>query len=155
MDEISWCIQHPFAVLARSHTCVLSPALIQEWIAQAQIETDGSIAFQQGIANLQRLLASFIPERTALLANYPNPFNPETWIPYQLATAADSPDSYLCNEWYFWFGTWMSDISLQGFINSGVVQRIGTDAINSVNRSPAVSISIPLQLGTSRQRVRW
>lgn len=30
-----------------------------------------------------------IPERTALLANYPNPFNPETWIPYQLVKASD------------------------------------------------------------------
>ena len=25
------------------------------------------------------------PERTQLLANYPNPFNPETWIPYALS----------------------------------------------------------------------
>ena len=28
-----------------------------------------------------------IPSETELLANYPNPFNPETWIPYQLADA--------------------------------------------------------------------
>ncbi len=30
-----------------------------------------------------------LPDKNALLANYPNPFNPETWIPYQLATDAD------------------------------------------------------------------
>ncbi len=30
-----------------------------------------------------------IPEVTSLLPNYPNPFNPETWIPYQLAKSAD------------------------------------------------------------------
>ena len=67
----------------------LDPAVIQAWIEQAQLEDDGSIAFQQGIANLQRLLASLIPEKTVLLANYPNPFNPETWIPYHLANPSD------------------------------------------------------------------
>jgi len=30
-----------------------------------------------------------LPNQTSLLANYPNPFNPETWIPYQLATGSD------------------------------------------------------------------
>ena len=64
-------------------------ATIEAWIAQARLEDDGSLAFKQGIENLQALLASLIPEETALLHNYPNPFNPETWIPYQLAHAAN------------------------------------------------------------------
>ena len=64
-------------------------AMIEAWIAQARLEDDGSLAFKQGIANLEKLLASLIPEATALLANYPNPFNPETWIPYQLAESGE------------------------------------------------------------------
>ena len=67
----------------------LDPVMIQAWIERAQLEDDGSIAFQQGIAKLQSLLASMIPEETVLLANYPNPFNPETWIPYQLASPSE------------------------------------------------------------------
>ena len=35
---------------------------------------------------LQSLIAAARPGKTQLLANYPNPFNPETWIPYELAT---------------------------------------------------------------------
>ena len=67
----------------------LTPAMIQAWINQAQLVDDGSIAFRQGIANLQKLLETItVPKKTILLANYPNPFNPETWIPYHLAKPA-------------------------------------------------------------------
>ena len=67
----------------------LNPAILQAWIERAHIEADGSITFQQGVASLQRLLESLVPKKTTLLANYPNPFNPETWIPYQLAEPAE------------------------------------------------------------------
>ena len=67
----------------------LTPAMLEAWIVQAQIVNDGSVAFQQGIANLQRILSRLCPEKTALLANYPNPFNPETWIPYHLSEPAE------------------------------------------------------------------
>ena len=68
----------------------VNTATIEAWIAEAHLADDGSIAFRQGIQNLENLLASLIiPQETALHANYPNPFNPETWIPYQLAIPAE------------------------------------------------------------------
>ena len=71
------------------HLSMLNSTMIQEWIDMAYAANDGSLAFQLGIANLKHLLAAMHPDTTALLANYPNPFNPETWIPYQLARDAD------------------------------------------------------------------
>ena len=61
---------------------------VQRWLHGAkQFEhTDATMA--RGIAVLEDLLAGLMPAETALLSNYPNPFNPETWIPYQLKAPA-------------------------------------------------------------------
>ena len=45
-------------------------------------------AYLRGIAVLEQLLAALTPKETVLLPNYPNPFNPETWMPYRLAEDA-------------------------------------------------------------------
>ena len=63
---------------------------LQQWILEAKHQH----LSPRGIAVLEHLLAALtrseMPLReTALLPNYPNPFNPETWIPYQLAQRAD------------------------------------------------------------------
>jgi hypothetical protein len=44
---------------------------------------------RSGQIYLPDLVVYQIPLETKLLDNYPNPFNPETWIPYRLAEAAE------------------------------------------------------------------
>ena len=64
-----------------------------EYTVVATITSEtGKIVTRKWIVTVQRnpgapTLAK--PQVTTLLANYPNPFNPETWIPYHLATAGD------------------------------------------------------------------
>ena len=62
---------------------------VAAWLQQAQQANLTDPTFQRGILILEQLLAVLTPKETMLLANYPNPFNPETWIPYQLADPAD------------------------------------------------------------------
>ena len=67
----------------------LTRAEVAEWLREARHLNVADPTVQRGILMLEQLLASLTPKETALLANYPNPFNPETWIPYQLAAPAD------------------------------------------------------------------
>ena len=62
---------------------------IQVQVALLAATNDRSLAAMQTLAYLRSLIAVARPEKTQLLANYPNPFNPETWIPYRLAAAAN------------------------------------------------------------------
>ncbi|MDP6594740.1 MAG: FlgD immunoglobulin-like domain containing protein [Candidatus Poribacteria bacterium] len=55
-----------------------------------QLESNSNRSSEEEIA--LNILIAILPERlptqTQLLANYPNPFNPETWIPFKLAQDA-------------------------------------------------------------------
>ena len=66
----------------------LDPQRLVMQIDILRAESDGSLKYEHAIAFFQSLLSSFSPSETQLLANYPNPFNPETWIPYHLAKPA-------------------------------------------------------------------
>ena len=79
---------------------VLTAGQVEQWLSLAkqevsrliQVQTSLSqreFSYEHGIWALEQLLRMLVPKETALLANFPNPFNPETWMPYQLATASD------------------------------------------------------------------
>lgn len=94
INDLILVAQHINQPIENNSDAPISPELVQQWIDMAWTEYDGSIEFQKGITSLENLLmetlkADKIETRTALFANYPNPFNPETWIPYQLAAPAE------------------------------------------------------------------
>ena len=75
----------------------LTVAQVQHWLdlaeQQLSLPTQASVgvresAYGRGLQVLKQMLRERLPQTTALLPNYPNPFNPETWIPYRLANAS-------------------------------------------------------------------
>ncbi len=67
----------------------MTSADVEQWLTQAQSLNSNDTTYKNGILFLEQLLIVLIPKKTVLLPNYPNPFNPETWIPYQLSEPSD------------------------------------------------------------------
>ena len=66
----------------------LTAAEVQGWLTDARALEVTDPIMKRGFMVLGQLLVSLTPRETELLPNYPNPFNPETWIPYRLAEDA-------------------------------------------------------------------
>ncbi len=68
---------------------MLSAADVEMWLSQAQQLNITDAKSLHGIQFLEQLLEVLTPKQNVLLPNFPNPFNPETWIPYHLSKDAD------------------------------------------------------------------
>ena len=78
-----------FTLMDRETLETLDIVTLEVQLAILRRQSDGSPKYLLAITLLESLLEAMRPDETQLLANYPNPFNPETWIPYHLAKSSD------------------------------------------------------------------
>ena len=96
-----------------------------------------------------------LPAETALLANYPNPFNPETWIPYRLQAPA-----HVRLGIYDLRGALVRILDL-GYRPAGPYltpspgRPLGRPAISAASRSPAACICTAWRTNPSPGQARW
>jgi len=75
-------------VLAKLRFSVIADGVSANAISLRDVQiVDGAGRFSR-LPELHAALHT-VPHKTRLLANYPNPFNPETWIPFELAEDAN------------------------------------------------------------------
>ena len=126
------------AAAAPSHVARTAETL-QGYVQQSKQDGMLNVNLQRGLAVLEELLEPFlVPEQTVLLRNYPNPFNPETWFPYELSSSADVTFAiYSVN------GTLVRLLSL-GYQSAGVYRSQGRaaywDGRNALGESVASGI---------------
>ena len=74
-------------ILTQLRFQVIADGVSERAIALRDVQiVDGAGSFSR-LPELHAALNT-MPQKTRLLANYPNPFNPETWIPFELANDA-------------------------------------------------------------------
>ena len=80
------------------------------------------------------------PTSESVVAELPNPFNPETWIPYQLSEDSLRYRSPFMIQRVSWFAHFRSVFNPQAFTIVRGVRHIGMGAMLSVNALRVVSI---------------
>ena len=112
-ETVSFTNSAPAAILTSQPTS-------HEWLQRIKELNIPDPEFQNALQLLEeqvlgKRLMEPAPKETVLLANYPNPFNPETWIPYQLAKDADVTLTIYATMGR-WFGHWRWEIGLRVII---------------------------------------
>ena len=79
--------KEPAAYLAAQ--AILTSRDVSEWLGQPRKSNLAEADLKRSIRAVRHRLAVSVPGETALLPNYPNPFERETWIPYHLAVKAE------------------------------------------------------------------